>query len=121
MNLNKFKSRGARLAMLGLAALVVVLVVVVVATSGGSSTSTSTSSAAAASANAGTSASRTSFEQCMKEHGVTITPHAGANGAPQAHTGTPPAGIRAGSGSPTREAAFKACGAPGQHTGGSQP
>jgi hypothetical protein len=120
MNLDKSKSRGARLAMLGLTALVVVLVVVVVATSGGSSTSANKSSHAAASANAGTSASRTSFEQCMKEHGVTITPHAGANGAPRAHTGTRP-GVRPGSGSPTREAAFKACGAPGQHAGGSQP
>jgi hypothetical protein len=121
MKLNKFKSRRARLAMLGLAALAVVLVVVVVATSGGSSTSTSTSSPAAASASAGTNASRTAFEQCMKEHGVTISPSAGANGAPRARTGTAPAGIRTGSASPTREAAFKACGAPGQHTAGSHP
>jgi hypothetical protein len=114
MNLNRFKSRRAHLAMLGLAVLAIVLVVVVVATSGGSSTSTSTSRSPAASAAAGTNASRTAFAQCMKEHGVTITPHAGANGAPQAHTGTPPAGIAKGTGSPTREAAFKACGGPGQ-------
>jgi hypothetical protein len=115
MNLNKLKSRRARLAILGLTALVVLLVVVVVATGGGSPTSAGTSSPAAAFASTRTSASRTAFEQCMKEHGVTITPHAGANGAPRAHTGTPPAGIRPGSANPTREAAFKACGAPG-HT-----
>jgi hypothetical protein len=113
MNLNRFKSRPARLAMLGLAVIAVVLVVVVVATSGGSSTSTSTSRPASASAGAGTN-DRTAFVQCMKEHGVTITPHAGANGAPAAHTGTPPAGTGSGSGNPTREAAFKACGGPGQ-------
>lgn len=117
MNLNKLKSRRARLAMLGFAALVVVLVVVAVASGGGSPASKSAVSPAAAS----TSAGRSSFVQCMKEHGVTITRHAGANGAPQSHTGAPPAGIRGSSVNPAREAAFKACGTPGQHTGGGHP
>jgi len=115
MSFRKINSR-ARRAMLGLAALAVVLVVVVVATSGGSA-STTTSSPAAASASAGTSASRTAFAACMKEHGVTIAPHGAGNGGPANHSGPPPggAGAGAGSGSSARQAAFKACGANGQH------
>ena len=123
MSLNKINSRRARRVMLGLAALAIVLVVAVMATSAGNSTSTNTttSTPAAASASASTSAGRTAFAKCMTEHGVTIAPHVPGNGT-TGHSGPPPAGsARAGSGNSTRQAAFKACGAPGQHTGGGQP
>jgi hypothetical protein len=82
MNLQKINSRRARRVMLGLAALAVVLVAVVIAASAGGSTSTNTaaSSRPAASAGTGTSTSRTAFQKCLKEHGVTIAPHAAGNG-----------------------------------------
>jgi hypothetical protein len=52
----------------------------------------------------------------MKEHGVTIPPHGAGNGGPANHSGPPPgAGAGAGGGSSARQAAFKACGANGQH------
>jgi hypothetical protein len=57
--------------------------------------------------------------QCMKNHGVTPPPNAASGGT---HTGPPPAGAGAGAGganNSARQAAFKACGASGQHRPGS--
>jgi hypothetical protein len=51
--------------------------------------------------------------QCLKKHGVTPPPNARTGGT---HTGQAPAAAAAGgTGSSTRQAAFKACGANGQH------
>ena len=116
MNPRKINSKRARRVMLGLAALAVVLVAVVIATSAGGSTSTNTatSSPTAASASASTSTSRTALQKCLKEHGVTIAPHTAGNGT-TAHSGPPPGRSASGSGNAAHQAAFKACGAPGQH------
>jgi|GEM_PF-3483057 len=127
MTFRKPKSPRARRMTLGLAALATILVIVVVVVASASSSSSSssthatTSSPAAASASASTPANRTAFAQCLKEHGVTIAPHAQGNGT-AAHSGLPPAGSAgAGSGNSAHQAAFQACGATGQHTPGSHP
>jgi hypothetical protein len=52
----------------------------------------------------------------MQEHGVTIQPRAAGSGTPTTHSGPPPTGgSGSGTGNSTRQAAFKACGATGQH------
>ena len=112
MTVRKTTPRRAHRVMLGLTTLATSLVI---AACGSSSTSTTTSTATAASASASTSANRTAFAKCLQQHGVTIPPYATGSGT--THSGPPPAGS-AGSGqaNPTRQAAFKACGANGQHT-----
>lgn len=124
MTFPKPKSLRARRVMLGLAALATILLIVVViavSASSSSSSSTTASSPAAASASSSGGANRTAFAKCMKEHGITIAPHAHGNGT-LAHSGPPPAGSAgAGSGNSARQAAFQACGATGQHTPGSHP
>jgi hypothetical protein len=108
MTLRKPTSRRARV-MLGLAGLVTVLLiaVAVVAFSGGSTSKTASAST--------TSATRTAFAQCMKEHGVTMPAHTPGSG-PSTQSGSPPAGGAISSaGDTARQEAFKACGARGQH------
>lgn len=80
---------------------------------GSSSSSSTTTSASSTSA----TASRSAFVKCLQQHGV--NPPAGlANGdTPRTHSGTPPAGGGFAS-SPSRQAAFKACGATGRHVNG---
>jgi hypothetical protein len=112
MTVRKTTPRRARRLTLGLTALATSLVI---AACGGSTTNTTTSTATAASASA--SANRTAFQKCLQQHGVTIPQRAAGSGTSTTHSGPPPAGsARAGQGNPTRQAAFKACGATGQHT-----
>jgi ABC-type Fe3+-hydroxamate transport system substrate-binding protein len=106
-----------RRVILGFTALATAVVIAACGSSSSSTTSTTTSTTS--------SASRTTFVKCMQDHGVTIAAHpdgatspAGA-GTSTTHSGTPPAGAGgSGSANPTREAAFKACGATGLHPSG---
>jgi hypothetical protein len=100
-----------RRVILGFTVLATTLLIAACGSSSSTTTSTTTSTTS--------SASRTSFQQCMQEHGVTITSHPAGAGTATTHSGTPPAGA-AGSGSAnsSRSAAFKACGATGLHTSG---
>jgi ABC-type glycerol-3-phosphate transport system substrate-binding protein len=114
MTLRKTTHRRARRVTLGLTTLATSLVI---AACGSSSTSTTTSTTTAASASASTSANRTAFAKCMQQHGVTIPQRAAGGGTSTTHSGPPPAGSAgAGQGNSTRQAAFKACGADGQHS-----
>ncbi|TMK25047.1 MAG: hypothetical protein E6G62_06435 [Actinobacteria bacterium] len=112
MKFPKIISRRARSVLLGLAAVAACLLIA--ACGGSSGTSGATSSNSAASGNGSTSASRTAFVKCLKEHGLTPPARTSGSGTPRTRTGPPPAGFGAGGGNPTRQAAFKACGAPGQ-------
>lgn len=118
MTIRKTTHRRARRATLGLAAVTTSLVIAACGSSSSSSTTqTSTSTTAAASASGSTSTNRTAFVKCLQQHGVTLPAGAAAGGTPATHSGTPPAGGAGfGSGNPTRQAAFKACGATGQHS-----
>jgi len=79
-------------------------------------TAKSSSTTASAAASAGTSAKRTSFVKCLQQHGVTPPAGAASGGGSRTHSGPPPAGGGGGlSANPTLQAAFKACGAAGQH------
>ena len=98
-----------RRVVLGFTALATTVVIAACGSSSSSTTSTTTSVAS--------SASRTSLQKCMQDHGVTIAPHPSGTGTSSTHT--PPAGgSGSGSANPTRQAAFKACGATGLHTNG---
>jgi hypothetical protein len=57
--------------------------------------------------------------QCLKNHGVTPPARPANGGTFTRPAGAPPTGAsgRFGAANPTRLAAFKACGAPGQHPG----
>jgi hypothetical protein len=117
MNLRNPTLRRARRVMLGVAALATSVAIAACGSSTGSSTTTSkttTSSSAAVSAH-GSSTDRTAFQKCLEQHGLTIPSHPAATGTSTTHTRTPPAGGATAS-NPTRQAAFKACGATGQHT-----
>ena len=84
---------------------------------GSSAASSSNSSAKSASASTrSSSAQRTSFMQCLKNHGVTLPARSANGGTFTRPAGAPPTGAsgRFGAANPTRLSAFKACGAPGQ-------
>jgi hypothetical protein len=89
---------------------------VAIAACGTSSSTTTTSTTTAASASATTTANRTAFAKCLKQHGVTIPQGAGSG---RTQTGPPAAGATGagGTNNSARQAAFKACGANGQHFG----
>jgi hypothetical protein len=113
MSPGKTSPRRTHRVMLGLAALATS---VVIAACGSSSTTATTSTTTAASASATATANRTAFAKCLKQQGVTI-PQGAAGG--RTHAGPPPAGATGagGTNSSARQAAFKACGANGQHFG----
>jgi hypothetical protein len=93
---------------LGIAAVASTGLIAACGSSASSSTSTSTSAS-------GSTSNRAAFTKCLQQHGVTPPPGA-ANGAkPGARSGTPPAGGGGFAQNPARQAAFKACGATGQH------
>jgi hypothetical protein len=55
--------------------------------------------------------------KCLQEHGLTLPQRAPGSGTSTAPSGPPPAAeAGSGSGNSTRQAAFKACGATGQHS-----
>jgi hypothetical protein len=114
MKLRNTMIRRARLVLLVLAALTASLVIAACGSSASTSTKSTTSSPAAASASGSTSAIRTAFVKCLQEHGVTMPAHPPGSGPSGTQSGRPP-GAGSGSANPTRQAAFKACGAPGQH------
>lgn len=100
-------ARSRRL-VLGIAAVASTGLIAACGSSSSSSTTTSTSAAAS-------SSNRAALVKCLQQHGVTPPPGV-ANGAkPGTHSGTPPAGGGGFAQNPTRQAAFKACGAKGQH------
>jgi hypothetical protein len=102
---------GARARRVALLAATVASTGLIAACGSSSSSTTSTSTSASSSSN-----SRAAFTKCLQQHGVTPPPGA-ANGAkPGTHSGTPPAGGGGFAQNPTRAAAFKACGATGQHS-----
>jgi hypothetical protein len=83
-----------------------------------SSSSSSGTTSTSAAATGGSSANRTAFVQCLKKHGIT-PPQGAGNGGTRTR---PPSGGAPGAGiasNPTLQAAFKACGANGQHRPGS--
>ncbi len=117
MNLRNPTPRRARRVMLGVAALATSVVIAACGSSTGGSTTTSktaTSASATASASGSSTSDRAAFQKCLEQHGFTIPSHPAGTGTSTTHTGTPPAGAAASN--PTRQAAFKACGAPGQRT-----
>jgi ABC-type glycerol-3-phosphate transport system substrate-binding protein len=118
MTLRKTTHRRARRVTLGLTTLATSLVITACGSSSTSTnTNTTTSTTTAASASASTSANRTAFAKCMQQHGVTIPQRAAGGGTSTTHSGPPPGGSAgAGQGNSTRQAAFKACGANGQHS-----
>jgi hypothetical protein len=115
MNERKPTPRRAHRITLGLTALATTVLIAACGSSSSSSTNTTSSSTPAASASAGTTAGRSTFVKCLQQHGVTLPARAPGSGGSPTHSGPPPAGSSgAGSGSSTRQAAFKACGATGQ-------
>ncbi len=118
MNLRNPTPRRARRVTLGVAALATTVVIAACGSSTGSGTTTSKttpSASATASASGTSSTDRAAFQKCLEQHGFTIPSHPAGSGTSTTHTGTPPAG-GATSSNPARQAAFKACGATGQHT-----
>ncbi len=114
MTLRKSTPRRARKVMLGVATLATSVVIAACGSSSSTTNTTTTSTTTAASASA--SANRTAFVKCLQQHGVTIPPRTASGGASTTHSGPPPSGSAGpGKGNATRQAAFKACGAPGQH------
>jgi hypothetical protein len=118
MNLPNPSPRRAHRVMLGLAALAISVAIAACGSSTGNSTTTSkttTSSSAAVSAHGTSPTDRTAFQKCLEQHGFTIPSHPAGGGTSTTHTRTPSAAGATAS-NPTRQAAFKACGATGQHT-----
>jgi hypothetical protein len=103
---------GARARRLALALATVASTALIAACGSSSSTSTTTSTSASAS-----SGNPTAFIKCLQQHGVTPPAGAAKGAKPGTHSGTPPVGGGGIAQNPTRAAAFKACGATGQHSG----
>lgn len=113
----KIHRRALRL-LLVFAAIAACLVITACGSSSTSSSSTTSTSASAATSK-GSTTSRTSLEECLKKHGLTPPAHTPGSGTGTRPTGTPPAGAGGGTGNPTLQAAFKACGASGHFAGAS--
>ena len=103
------KSRARRFA-LGAVALAASGLLAACGSSSNSSTATSASSTT-------TTASRSAFAKCLQQHGVKPPPGLANGSPPRTHSGTPPAGGGFAS-NPSRQAAFKACGATGNRFNG---
>jgi hypothetical protein len=82
-----------------------------IAACGSNSSSTTTTSTSASES----SSNRAAFIKCLQQHGVTPPPGAANGSNSRKDLGTPPAGVAGFAQNPTRQAAFKACGATGQH------
>ena len=106
MHLPHSASSRVRRTALGVAALAASGAIAACGSSSSNSTTTSGSNTKGA--------TRSAFVKCLKQHGVTPPPGLTNGGTPPAHSGAPPAsgGFAA---HPTRQAAFKACGATGKH------
>lgn len=113
MTPRKTTHRRAHRLILGLTAVVAGLVI---AACGSSTTTTSTSTTTTAAASATATTTRTAFRKCLQQHGITIPTQPAGTGTSTTHSGPPPTASGSGTANSARQAAFKACGATGQHT-----